>query len=250
MEFTELLPERRQIEIEEYLTELAFADRALPERPFVVVNFIASVDGRGTVDGKSAGLGNDGDKALFRALRRHTDALLAGTGTLRTERYGRVLRNPASREWRRQRGLAPEPLACTLTRRGAVPFDIPLFAEPEAHVVVFTGADLDPTGVRAQLEIVKLDPDELSFAAAFEYLRTRHGVRTLLCEGGPRVFSSLLHERVADQLFLTVSPLMVGGGMAPTITLGDRLPEPTRTTLDGVLERDGTLFLRYGLSSR
>ncbi len=246
----QLHPERRQIEIERYLAELAFADRALPERPFVVVNFIASVDGRATVDGQSAGLGDEGDKALFRALRRQTDALLAGTGTLRAERYGRVLRNPDSREWRRQQGLAPEPLAFTLTRHGSVPFDIPLFDEPEARVVVFTGAELDTRDVRAQLEIVERDPDELTFAGAFEYLRTRRGVRTVLCEGGPRVFSRLLHERVADQLFLTVSPLLVGGGMAPTITLGGALHEPTTATLDGALERDGTLFLRYGLTSQ
>lgn len=248
MRFSELWPAQREVEIHDYLAELEFPRRALPERPFTVVNFISSADGRATVEGRSAGLGDDGDKALFRSLRRQTDALLAGTGTLRAERYGRVLSNPASRDWRTQHGMRPEPIACTLTRSGSLPLDIPLFAEPEAHVIVFTSADIDTSGVEAQLEIVKLDPVELTFAAALQYLRREYDVRMLLCEGGPRVFARLAHERVADQLFLTLSPKLVGGGTAPTITLGDPLPEPAELTLDGVLKRDSALFLRYGLN--
>ena len=245
MEFTELWPQRRQVEIADYVADLGLDDRAPEQRPFTVVNFVSSIDGRATVEGRSGGLGDAGDKALFGTLRREVDAVLVGTGTLATERYGRILRDPASRERRRERGLRPEPLACTLTRRGSLPLEIPLFAEPEAHVIVFTAADVDLHGVRAQVELVKLAPGQVTFSEALRHLRTRHGVRSLLCEGGPTVFAHLLRERVADQLFLTLAGKLVGGGDGPAITTGPALDEPAGMTLDGVLEREGTLFLRY-----
>ena len=248
MEFSELWPQRRQVEIDQYVADLGLAERASEQRPFTVVNFISSVDGRATVDGRSGALGDDGDKALFGALRRAVDAVLVGTGTLEAERYGRILRDPASRERRRQRGMRPEPLACMLTRRGSLPLDIPLFAEPEAHVIVFTPADIDLHGVRAQVELVQLAPGEVTFAAAFRHLRARHGVRSLLCEGGPTVFANLLRERVADQLFLTLARKLVGGGDALAITAGPPFDEPVGVALDGILEQAGTLFLRYALA--
>jgi riboflavin biosynthesis pyrimidine reductase len=215
----------------------------------VVVNFVASVDGRASVEGRSRGLGDDGDRALFLALRREVDVVLVGTGTLAAERYGRMIRDPEVRARRRQRGLSPEPLACTVTRRGVVPLDIPLFAEPEAKVVVFSGRTIDLTGVRAQVEVVEMAPDELSFAAALAHLRAHHGASTLLCEGGPRVFGELAREGVYDQLFLTVSGKLAGGGSAPAITAGPALDELQTLTLEGVLERHGTLFLRYSAPS-
>ncbi|MGO9823375.1 MAG: dihydrofolate reductase family protein [Solirubrobacteraceae bacterium] len=248
MRFSELWPLNREIEIDAYVGEVVGGDRPGSDRPFTLVNFIASVDGRATVNGRSAGLGDDGDKALFRALRRRVDAVLAGTGTLRAERYGRMLGDPSARERRVAEGLSLEPLTCTLTRGGTLPLEIPLFAEPEARVIVFSGADIDTSSARAQVEVVRLAPDELTFATALRHLRAMHGVRTLLCEGGPRVFAELAREAVADQLFLTLSSTLVGGGSGPAITSGPPLPVADRLRLEGVLERDATLFLRYGLT--
>ena len=116
MLFTQLWPERREVEVDRFVADLGFAARAVPERPFTVVNFVSSVDGRATVHGRSGPLGDGGDKALFRALRNAVDAVLVGTGTLEAERYGRMIRDPSVRERRRQRGLPPEPLACTVTK--------------------------------------------------------------------------------------------------------------------------------------
>jgi riboflavin biosynthesis pyrimidine reductase len=246
MEFSQLWPERRAVEVGSYVQELGLRERAGAQRPFTVANFVASIDGRATVDGHSGPLADEGDKALFRALRREVDALLVGTGTLASERYGRVLRNPKSREHRSARGLPGEPLAVTVTRRGSVPLDIPLFAEPEARVVVFSADDLDLAGVRAQVEVVRRPRRDLSFAAALAHLRAEYDVRALLCEGGPRVFAALAAERVVDQLFLTLSPKFAGGGEAPAIASGSELTEPDILELQGVLERDGALFLRYG----
>lgn len=244
MEFQQVWPPGGPVEIEAYINGLEFAARTPAERPFTVANFISSIDGRASVQGRSGGLGDAGDKAVFRALRRTVDAVLVGTRTLAAERYGRIVADPEARERRRARGLPAEPLACTLTRSGSLPLDIPLFAEPEAEVVVFSGQPVDLTGVQAQVEVVRID-GQLSFASALRHLRAQRDVRALLCEGGPGVFGALLGEGVVDELFLSFAAMLTGGGDAPAITRGPELPAPAQVTLKGVLGRGESLFLRY-----
>jgi riboflavin biosynthesis pyrimidine reductase len=173
------------------------------------------------------------------------DAVLVGTGTLAIERYGRLIGDARARERRQERGLTPEPIACTVTRSGHVALDIPMFDEPEQRVVIFSGAEIDTSGVRAQVTVVEIDPDQLTYATVLSRLRHDFGVRALLCEGGPSVYRALLAEDVADQLFLSLSPQIAGGGDSPTIAMGPALPEPAQMILEAILECEGTLFLRY-----
>jgi 5-amino-6-(5-phosphoribosylamino)uracil reductase len=213
----------------------------------VLANFVASVDGRATFAGRSGALGDEGDRAMFHGLRERADALLVGTRTLGVERYGRTLGKPERRERRVAAGRQPEPLACTVTRTGKVPLDIPLFAEPEARVLIFTAQDIDLGGVRAQVEVIGLDPGELTLTTVLRHLRSQHGIELLLCEGGPMLFGSLLEEDLADELFLTMAPKLTGGGNSPTITSGPELPELRDLEVIWALERHGSLYLRYAL---
>ena len=135
LKFHKLLPEPAVLDVDELLSALDRLD-AHAERPYVLVNFISTVDGRATFQGRSGPLDNQGDGALFHGLREHSDAVLAGTGTLRVERYGRILGKAERRERRVNRGLSPEPLACLVTRTGSLPLDIPLFSEPEAQLAI------------------------------------------------------------------------------------------------------------------
>jgi len=235
------------VEVAELLSSLGLADRASDERPHVIANFISSADGRAAFHGRSGALGDEGDKALFHGLREQVDAVLAGTGTLRAERYGRLLGDPERRRRRVQAGRAPEPLACVVTRTGDVPTDAPLFSEPEARVVVFSPVELDTSSLQAQVELVRIDPGELTLTTVLRRLRLDHEIRSLLCEGGPTIFGSLLREGLADELFLTLSPKLAGGGSSPTISSGPELPElcPVRPTW--VLEHEDALYLRYAI---
>ncbi|MDQ2895137.1 MAG: dihydrofolate reductase family protein [Actinomycetota bacterium] len=249
MELARLYPKTGKVMIEEHILALHLGERAPAARALTVANFVSSLDGRASLQGRSGGLGDDADKAMFRALRRASDAVLVGTGTLRAENYGRIVADPAARRAREVRGVTAEPLAVTLTRSGLLPLQIPLFAEPEARVIVFSGAEVELGDAKAQVEVVRLDYDELSFTAALTHLRREHGVRLALCEGGPAVLGALLRESVLDQLCLSLAAKLAGGGDAPAITSGPELPEPADARLEEVLERDGTLFLRYALRS-
>ncbi len=246
MEFRRLLPEATTIEIADLLASLELDASASTDRPYTIANFVASVDGRATIGGRSGPLGDDGDSAVFHGLREQVDAIVAGTGTLRVERYGRILGKAERRRRRVQRGQSPEPLAVIITRSGEIPADIPLFDEPEARILVFSPTDLD-VAARAQIEVVGLDPGELTLTTVMRQLRADHAVRSLLCEGGPTLFGALLHEGLVDELFLTVAPKLAGGGHGPSVSAGPELANPAELRLIWLLERHGSLYHRYSL---
>lgn len=210
----------------------------------MLVNFIASADGRSAFHGRSGGLGDEGDRAMFHGLRERVDAVLVGTRTAAVEGYGRILRRPERRQRREAAGRSPEPLACLVSRSGKLPTDIPLFGEPEARVVVFCSTEPDLDGARAQVEVVTLDQGQLTLTTALRRLRSDFGVQLLLCEGGPMMFGSLLEEGLVDELFLTVAPKLAGGGAA-AITAGSELAELRELELAWVLEHQDSLYLRY-----
>jgi riboflavin-specific deaminase-like protein len=247
MDFRQLFPHPATVDVAALLATLA-ADFAPPrDRPYTFVNFVESVDGRAAVHGRSGALGDDGDRAMFHGLREQVDAVLAGTRTLRTENYGRILGKPERRARRRAAGRPAEPLMCIVSRSGNLPTDIPLFTEPEARVAVYSPRALETEGLAAQVEVTVLDRDELTFAEVFRRLRADHGVDSLLCEGGPTVFGALLTEGLVDELFLTLAAKVVGGGDEPGITAGPELDTPRELAIRWVLERNGSLYLRYQL---
>lgn len=247
--FRQIFPEPGEVPVEAVPDRFpSLADR-VSGRPYTVANFVCSVDGRATIGGRSAPLSGPSDRALFHALRESVDAVIAGTNTLRLERYGRMIKDPAARARRAQRGLAPEPLAVVVSRTGQVPYEIPLFSEPEAQILEITAAQA-PRPVTAQRELVRLKPGEVNLPDAMGRLRTVQGVRTLLCEGGPTLFGALVAENLVDELFLTTTPLLVGGESNPAILAGPPLAEPAGLELGSVLERDGSLFLRFTFRSR
>ena len=248
MDFRQLLPEPATVDVAELLASLALGAGAPEHRPYIVANFVSSADGRATLGGRSGPLGDDGDRAVFHGLREQVDAVLAGTTTLAAERYGRILGKEERRARRVARGVSPEPLACIVTRSGHVPTDIPLFDEPEARVVVFASSELDLGSVAAQVDSVALEPGEMTLATVMRRLRRDYGVRSLLCEGGPTLFGSLLSEGLVDELFLTLAPKLAGGGSGPTISSGTELSEPNELRLVWALGRNGSLYLRYALS--
>jgi riboflavin-specific deaminase-like protein len=248
LEFRQLLPDAAQVDVSALLRSMELGARAGDERPYVVANFIASADGRATFQGRSGALGDPADRFLFHGLREQADAVFAGTRTLKIERYGRTIRDAEGRRRREQEGLSPEPLACVVTRSGDVPTDIPLFAEPESRIVLFSAVPVDLSGCAARVELVQLDPGELTLTTVLRRLRSQFGVASLLCEGGPTVFASLLQEHLVDELFLTFAPKLVGGGSAPTITSGTELKELQRMQVVWALEHDGALYMRYRLA--
>ncbi|MGH8920088.1 MAG: RibD family protein [Actinomycetes bacterium] len=243
-----LLPEPGTVTTVEALAGLAFADLAAAHRPYVVLNMVATADGMATVAHRTAPISSPADQQLFHELRAHVDAVLVGAGTVRTERYGRLVTDPVLRERRVARGLAPDPLAVVASGRLTLTPDLALLADPHSRVVVLTASTDVLTQCAAQVSYLRPAPgEELDLATMLVRLRTEHGVRSVLCEGGPMLNAALLPAGLVDELFLTITPALAGSAGSLSIVDGAPLIEPVGLDLIWLLESESQLFARYAL---
>ena len=244
MEFQRAVPPGPAVTARSAYTGLELADGAPAGRPYVVANFVASADGKSTVHGSTAQLGGEGDRAAFLLLRTQVDAILAGTGTLRVERYGVPVRTPRLIDIRLADGRDPHPLMVIISRSGDIPFDIPLFADERSRVALYVPDGIAVPPVAAEVVRHDLAAYGAGLAGVLGSLRSEHGVRALLCEGGPLLFDAMVAEDLVDELFLTLAPALAGGGELP-LTSGPGLPTLLQLRLVRALEYQGALLLRY-----
>jgi riboflavin biosynthesis pyrimidine reductase len=214
---------------------------------------VSTVDGRATLGGRSAPLSDPADRALFHGLRSVVDAVMAGAGTVRDERYGPIVPDPDNRRARAELGLRERPLACVVSESLAFPPDLPLLSDPDSTVAILTPSPRQlPSTTAASVEYVRARRSDgsLDLSAAFSELQDHLHVATLLCEGGPRLNTELLAGGLVDELFLSLSPTLAGGDpaggeRAPRILAGRELETPAHLELVCALEHDSRLFLRY-----
>jgi riboflavin biosynthesis pyrimidine reductase len=228
------------------------------DRPWVLANMVASIDGAATdLTGRSAGLGGPADLRVFSAIRAVADIVVAGAGTVRTERYGPARLPPAQQEVRRRRGQSPQPRIAVVTRSLALDLDLPLFRDASDEyrpIVITTTAGLDSVrshgGATAArdlamvAEIVVAGEQSVDWGTALQALRTTARAGVVLTEGGPTTYAQLVAADLVDELCLTVSPQLVAGD-GLRILSGLRMDAHQRMTLDRVLLEDDFLFLRY-----
>jgi riboflavin-specific deaminase-like protein len=238
----QFLPEPRETSPEEFASGLRLGDLAPPGRPYLGVNMVTSLDGKATIDWRTRGLSSELDRRLFHQLRTQADAVMVGAGTARVEGYGRMAKSEELREKRRAEGLEPDPLAVIVSARLDLPADLPILNEPEQRVVIATGSDATLPNLAAQVEYLRVGDD---LPVLMARLGEEHGIRSVLCEGGPTLNSHLLAACLIDELFLTLHPKLSGGAAALTIVAGRTLVAPAELELVSLAEGDGDLFTRW-----
>jgi riboflavin biosynthesis pyrimidine reductase len=219
-----LLPDPEGTTVSEQLESYRPWEEPREERPLVAMNFVTTLDGRATIEGRSGPIGSDIDTEVLAGLRTRFDAVMIGAGTMRAERYG--------------------PLASKLvivSGRLDLPWDAPAFAK-EGEVLIFTASETEPPETAASVEVIRHE-GAVNLREALRQLRQERGVRALLCEGGPHIHEQMQADGLVDDLFLTIAPKL-SGGEAPRILEGP-LPGVVDFELVWLLEQDGELFARY-----
>jgi riboflavin biosynthesis pyrimidine reductase len=236
------------------------------DRPTVIVNFVATLDGVVALGhGQQAGGGvisgfNEPDRFVMALLRAISDVLLVGAGTIRggsshqwTADHLHPESAPDFAAWRRALGLATHPTTVIVTGSGDVRLGRRGLDDPTVPVVfatTSTGADRLrredlPSHVRIDVAGSgdRLSPDDLA------NLLPRLGDGVVLSEGGPHLYADLVAADVADELFLTLAPQVVGRGDGGRLGLieGIELPsaEASWQQLVSVKRAADHLLLRY-----
>ncbi|WP_308465877.1 pyrimidine reductase family protein [Rathayibacter soli] len=210
------------------------------------VNFVASIDGAATHEGRSAGLSDAADHRVFDLLRTLCHVVVVGAGTVRTEGYGPMRVAPAAEARRLTAGLAPQPVFALVSASLNLDPKSRIFTDAPVRPIVVTTA-ASPADRRAALaevaDVLVCGEDDVDTAWMLRALAER-GLTQVHCEGGPRLFGTMLADGTLDELCLTVSPLLEGGA-GPGIT-GDVVPDaPMHMRLAHALAAGDTLLLRY-----
>ncbi len=239
-----LIPDPAPTTVEEQLDRYRPWEEVRKGRPFVAMNFAATVDGRATIGGVSGQIGSGTDTAMLAGLRTRFDAVMIGAGTMRAERYGRPVAAEEKREARERLGLPHDPLMVIVSDSLDLPWDAPLFTEGGGRVLIFTSSAAEAPETATPVAVARHE-GAVDLAKALRRLREESGVRALLCEGGPRLHAEMQAGGLVDELFLTISPKLAGGA-APRIVEGE-LPGVEPLELAWLLEEEGELFARYRL---
>jgi riboflavin biosynthesis pyrimidine reductase len=202
-------------------------------RPFVIANFVSTLDGvvsygiKGQSGGSTISGSDPADRFIMGLLRASADAVIVGARSVQ-DTSPESLWTPES-TYADARDLFAEyranalhklkyPLLVVVSGSGKLDLERAIFRKPAMRtVVVTTPAGRDELTRRGatrpgSVDIRALDSTSGSIdpQAILELLQSQFGVRTLLHEGGPTLFGQFLAANAIDELFLTLSPQIAG----------------------------------------
>jgi riboflavin biosynthesis pyrimidine reductase len=111
-------------------------------------------------------------------------------------------------------------------------------------VLVFTEAAAGDAPPALAAAAVRFEEGGLSVPAVLDRLACEHGVRAVLCEGGPSLLALLTTAGCLDDLLFTLAPMLVAGA-APTVLRGPVLDPPVPLRLAAVRRGGDHLLLHY-----
>ncbi len=184
--------------------------------PFVTVKAAISADGKmATKTHKSQWLTSRPTREYVHLLRGENDAILVGINTIVKDNPSLTVRH---RNWPRKR-ITRVILDSSLR--------IPLHSRicgtlTQGDIIVFTGKQASPEKMKILskrgIRVVPLPHSriKINLEEALFWLGN-NGISSVLVEGGSRLLTSIFDEKLADKIFLTVSPKLVGGKDAPSL---------------------------------
>jgi riboflavin biosynthesis pyrimidine reductase len=242
-------------------------------RPFVIANFVSTLDGvvsyqmKGKSGGSTISGSDPADRFIMGLLRASADAVIVGAGTLRdvsaeslwTPEYVYPDAKRLYAEYRVNALHKPEyPLLVIVSSSGQMELERAIFRTPAMRaVVITTSAGRDELARRGaatldSVEVHALDSSSGTIAPReiLQLLHSQFGVMTLLHEGGPTLFGQFLAADLVDELFLTLAPQIAGSERnvtRPALVQGVQfLPDsaPWFQTVS-VKQHAAYLYLRY-----
>lgn len=228
----------RDLDEDEILASYPWPDAGRWVRAMMVTTLDGAAAGP---DGLSNSISSEADRLVFDSVRRHADAVLVGSATVRAEDYQPMRAKERDRTARERNRQLPAPVLAIVSRSLEMDWEHPRFSESTHRPIVLTTEGA--TGLehaRAHADVIALPGESVAPVEALAALEER-GLRRIVCEGGP----TLLHEFVAaglvDEADITVAPAFSGTGTSPRTPAID----PVRYGLAHALTADDFVMLRY-----
>jgi diaminohydroxyphosphoribosylaminopyrimidine deaminase/5-amino-6-(5-phosphoribosylamino)uracil reductase len=217
-------------------------------KPWVIAKYASSLDGRiATSTGESQWITGPEARRRGHELRSFVDAVVVGSGT--------ILADDPRLTVRLDSFMGIQPACIVLDSRGRVPVESKFVSEPGRKVILVT-TDLSSPGWRQEMrdreiELVTLARNSSNHLSLQELMRILFdlGMQSLLVEGGAHVLGGFFDDRLVDEVWAFLAPMVIGGVNSPAAIGGvGALKLRDAHELDRVqLEKLGPDILMQGL---
>ncbi|WFB06509.1 bifunctional diaminohydroxyphosphoribosylaminopyrimidine deaminase/5-amino-6-(5-phosphoribosylamino)uracil reductase RibD [Streptomyces sp. LX-29] len=180
-------------------------------RPYVVWKYAATLDGRiAAADGTSRWITSAASRADVHRLRAEADAVVVGSGTLRTDDPHLAVRG---------REGVTQPLRVVVDTNAMILASARVL-DDAAPTLIAVSEQAD-THHLPGVDVVRLPADDtgLGIHALLAALHAR-GVRSVLLEGGPTLAGSFVAAGAVDQVVGYLAPVLLGAGRAALTDAG------------------------------
>jgi len=183
-------------------------------RPHVIVNCAMSADGKIALPTKKQlKLSCEEDMERMYKLRNECDAVLVGIGTILSDDPKLTVKESYVKN-------PKQPIRIILDVHCKTPENA-LAVNDAAKTLIITAEKCDKNYGK-NVEVFQCNTDKkvlIDLNKLLDILRKR-GIKKLMVEGGGTVIWSFLNQRLVDDLYVYVSPLIVGGSNTPTMADG------------------------------
>jgi 2,5-diamino-6-(ribosylamino)-4(3H)-pyrimidinone 5'-phosphate reductase len=200
-----------------------------PDLPFVYINVATTADGKlAPANRHFVPFGSKRDQELLLELRAGADAVMSGARTVGPMPVNLGPGPAKYRKMRLRKGLPEFNLRVVVSGSGNLNPKAEIFRHRFSPIIVLVTRRAPESKLRRLREVadeVKAFGDnKLNFTHALRWLRQKWGVKRLLCEGGGEVNAGLFQERLVDEVYHTLCPIVFGGRHAPTMADGQGFP--------------------------
>ncbi|NQW20762.1 MAG: bifunctional diaminohydroxyphosphoribosylaminopyrimidine deaminase/5-amino-6-(5-phosphoribosylamino)uracil reductase RibD [Chloroflexi bacterium] len=198
-----------QIKRAERLIE-GFVHHLKTQRPLVTLKLAMSLDGKiATRTGESQWITNEASRAKVHEMRRQTDALITGTGTIITDQPKLTARdsegNPTGRPL----------LRVVIDTNGRMPSDAPLVNEPgDVLWVVGENVNVSPSSSNVTVLKASLVAGKVDLAVVIDALGTK-GLHNAMIEAGAGLAGAFIEGGLVNKISVFIAPKIIGGSDAP-----------------------------------
>ena len=176
----------------------------------IIVNCAMSADGKIALpDRRQIKLSNNEDMKRVNELRKNSDAILVGIGTVIEDNPRLTIKNNTN--------LSANPVRVVLDTNGRTPLNSNVLDNQSKTIIAvgnhFTGSSVGNS------EIIKCGDKQIDIEMLVEKLYKR-GIKKILVEGGENVLWSFLNKELFDEINIFVASVIVGGEKTPTVAGG------------------------------
>jgi diaminohydroxyphosphoribosylaminopyrimidine deaminase/5-amino-6-(5-phosphoribosylamino)uracil reductase len=187
--------------------------------PFVSLKAAISLDGKmATKSFSSQWISNSQTREYTQLLRGEHDAILIGAQTLIKDNPRLTLRHP---DWKGKKQLR-----IILDPELKIPINSRILnTTSRGKIIIFTKKPAESRKAamlkKANVDVIFLpgSSSSISLKRVLVWLG-QHEISSVLVEGGGRLHTSFLDQRLADKVFISLSPKLIGGEKSPSLFQG------------------------------